>query len=166
MRRRQRGVSLVEILISIVIISVASIATLTYFAYAKGGVAKQGNRRAALERARQRLDQLMEANPDDFEPTVDPGLPQDSQPVFWLSCAGSPCAWSLHSSSFSETGILVEDLGNQQMETTVQWKDDLSAGTTTPDVLELGVKVWYMPGTPVVDDEFHRVHVRTLRAPS
>ena len=58
----KRGVTLIEVLLSIVIVAIASIATLTYFAYAKGGVGKTGNRRAALERARQRLEQMLAAN--------------------------------------------------------------------------------------------------------
>ena len=55
----RRGATLVEVLISFVIVAVASTATLQYFGIARGMVGKTGNHRAAVERARERLEQLM-----------------------------------------------------------------------------------------------------------
>ena len=163
--RGRKGVSLVEVLIGLIIVVVASLATLTYFSSALGNVGRQSNRRAALERARERLEQLMAVNVDTIKPTIDSTLPPDGQPVLWVSCAGATC--SQQASNPNET-IDVEDLqGAQapQLESTVQWKDDPAAGTTdVPDVLELGVKVWFFPAS-TVDDDFHRVHIRTLRTP-
>ena len=157
MHRSQRGVTLIEILIGIIIVAIASIATLSYFSYAKGGIGKTGNRRAALERARQRLEQLMETNVDDIKPA-------DNAP-HWLKCSGSPCTWAFFNAppGTPET-TNVEDLGLQPMETTVQWRDDPSAGTlaSTQDALEFGVKVWYIPNSSA-DDDFNRVYVKTLR---
>jgi len=152
-------VSLVEILIGLLIVIVASIATLTYFSSALGGVGRQSNRRAALERARQRLEQLMETTP---------GLitPADNNPR-WVTCAGSPCSWTLATAApIPAEQVDVEDIGLQPMETTVQCIHDVAAGTPadTCDVLELGAKVWFIPGS-VTDDDFHRVHIRTLRTP-
>ncbi|MBI4436645.1 MAG: type II secretion system protein [Candidatus Omnitrophica bacterium] len=159
----RRGVSLIEVLIGILIVTIASIGTLMYFAYAKGNIGKTGNRRAALERARQRLEQLMATNPDTL-PAIDPGFSEDNQPLFWLSCSGNPCTWTPSLTQFKETNIQVDDLLTQDMETIVQWRNDPSAGTTTPDVLEFSVRVWFIPNS-TTDDDFNRVHVRTLRTP-
>ena len=143
---------------AILIVVVASIAALSYFSYGLGGIGKQGNRRAALERARERLEQLMAADVLTLEPS--------DQAVRWLKCAGSPCTWTLSTTapSPSET-VAVDDLPAQKIETTVQWVDDPAANTgSTRDVLELGVKVWFTSNLGS-DDDFNRVHVRTLRTP-
>ena len=156
-RRQERGVRLVEILVAILIVVVASIAALSYFSYGMGGIGRQGNRRAALERARERLEQLMAAKVTDLEPS-------DQQP-WWITCNGSPCVWTLVPVQATEP-VPVDDLPAQQMETTVQWQDDPAAqtGGSAKDVLELGVKVWFIPNSGV-DDDFNRVHVRALRSP-
>jgi hypothetical protein len=155
----RRGVSLIEILIGIIIVVIASIGTLTYFAYGLGGIGKSGNRRAALERARERLEELIESNIDDFNPRD--GVQR------WVTCAGSPCAWTL-SPTVNTDPVTVDDLSGQPMETTIQWLDDVDtppAGETdVPDVLALDVKVWFTANTGV-DDDFNRVHLRTLRTP-
>jgi len=57
------------------------------------------------------------------------------------------------------------------METSVQFVDDPAIDTDDPlppspptlDVLELNVKVWFVPGNNPPDDRFHRVQLRTLR---
>ena len=152
----QKGVSLVEILVGIVLVTVISLTTLNYFVYGKGGIRKQGHRRAALERARERLEKLMAVGITQIEP------PMNNISQHWASCTGSTC--TISASSISET-VSVDDHPSQRIESTVQWVDDLSANTgTTPDALELGVKVWFSPD--LVDDDAHRVHLRTLRAPS
>ena len=163
-----RGVTLIEVLISMVLIALASIATLNYFAYAKGNVAKTGNRRAALERARQRLEQMLAANVSDITP------PQDGL-AYPVSCHVSncpnmitkPCVWV---PANPNEQVEVEDTGCQPVVATAQWVDDPSAGTGIPpapviyDTLAFDVKVWFTPdfGT---DDDFNRVHIRTLRTP-
>jgi type II secretory pathway pseudopilin PulG len=155
----QRGVSLVEVLIGILIVVIASIGTLTYFAYGLGGIGKQGNRRAALERARERLEQLMAANIDNIKP------PAGDENVYWVSCDGACTRGGVVGVDGNPSNpVSVDDLPSQPIEATVQWKNDPSAGTDTLDTLELGVKVWFMPNS-TVDDDFHRVHIRTLRTP-
>ncbi len=150
--RRIKGVSLIEVLIGIVIVTIASIATLQYFAYAKGGIGRQGNRRAALERARQRLEQLLSVSITSLPP-------RDGQ-VHWCA-SGDPCVqWT--TAAAAQT-IAVNNLPNQRLETTAQWLDEPDAGTAGLDVVDVGVKVWFVPGT--VDDNFHRVYLRSLRAP-
>jgi len=50
-------------------------------------------------------------------------------------------------------------------ETIAQFVDDPSAGTPgTLDTCVLGTKVWFINGN--ADDDFHRVHMQTLRTPS
>jgi|GEM_PF-1761258 len=162
----RRGVSLIEVLIGILIVTIASIGTLMYFAYAKGNIGKTGNRRAALERARQRLEQLMATNVDTIKP------PADGQ-MYALTCTGNPCTWAISGPVTENTLVpeptVVDDLPSQ-IATTVQWRDDPAAGTGVPpnpvifDTLELAVRVWFTPDFNAQDD-FNRVHVRTLRTP-
>ena len=153
------GVSLIEVLISMLLIVLASIATLQYFGPTKGYIAKSGNRRAALERARQRLEQLMEA-PSATLP------PQDGQ-LYWCTTAGNPCGgWTASGTPLAQTGgVPVGNLqGTQPLQVSVQAIHDPAAGTpvTNFDTTEFSAKVWFLPG-PAIDDDFHRVHVRTLR---
>ena len=159
----KRGVTLIEVLLSIVIVAIASIATLTYFSHAKGGIGKTGNRRAALERARERLEQMM-ATPISSLPQINPSLPPDGQLQFWAVC-GNPCQF--FSAPQGNDKVDVDDLLGQPIEATVQWKDEdpsVVNTPTTPDVLEFSVKVWFTPNTNI-DDDFNRVHIRTLRTP-
>ncbi len=150
---------MVEVLIAILVIAVAAIAALSYFSSGLGGIGREGNRRAALERARERMEQLMAADVNALEPP--------DTAVHWLRCAGSPCVWTLSDTapSPSET-VSVDDLPAQKIETTVQWVDDPAAQTAenNRDVLEFGVKVWFTPNGGS-DDDFNRVHLRTLRSP-
>lgn len=150
---------MVEVLIALLVMAVAAIAGLSYFSHGLGGIGREGNRRAALERARERMEQLMAADVAELEPP--------DMVVYWLQCSGSPCLWTLSSAApaASET-VSVDDLPAQKIETTVRWVDDPAAQTTgsEKDVLELGVKVWFTSESGS-DDEFNRVHIRTLRSP-
>lgn len=160
--QEQRGVSIVEVLIAILIVVVASIGTLSYFASGLGGVGKQSNRRAAMERARERLEQLMATDVNAIKPV-------DNNPR-WVKCTGSPCSWSSSTSAPSPAAIEkipVEDIGLQPIETTVQCVHDEAAGTPigTCDTLELGAKVWFLGSYPADNNDFHRVYLKTLRTP-
>ena len=151
--------SLIEVLLGIVIVTIASIATLTYFSYALGGIGKQGNRRAALERARQRLEQLIAA---------DSSLLAGDENVHWVTCTGTPCTWNKFNSRVTES-VPVDDLPSEPMETTIQYSDD-SVSSTTPDqvhTLILSVKVWFKPNPDITNDDnnLNRVLVRSLRSP-
>ena len=153
-----KGVSLVEVLIAILIVVIASIATLRYFSYGLGGIGKQGNRRAALERARERLEQLLQTNISAF--------PQDTTQR-WAKClpATDPCQWALDTNKATESVSV--DGQSRQMETSVQWVDDVDtppAGEAdVVDTLTMDIKVWFTSNTGA-DDDFNRVHLRTLRA--
>ena len=154
----KEGVSLIEILLGLLIVTIASIATLNYFASGLGNINKQGNRRAALERARERLEQVLAAdvNQSAFQ------VPNSAQ--YWLTCTGSPCTWTRSAVQVTQA-VSVNDLPNQTIETTIQGVHDPSAGTSssTLDTLALGVKVWFTPSA--ADDNLNRVYVRTLRTP-
>jgi Tfp pilus assembly protein PilW len=147
-----RGVSLIEILLGLLIVTIASIAALQHFALGKASMARQGNRRAALERGRERLEQLMAVSVA--------GLPPAAAGVRWCS-AGNPCAtWIASGAPVAQTDAAT----GRRIETTAQWVDDPSAGTGAAlDAVALEVKVWYMPGS--TDNDFHRIVLRTLRAP-
>lgn len=145
---------------AILVIVVASIAALSYFSYGMGGIGRQGNRRAALERAQERLEQLLAANVDDLKP-------QD-QNVWWVTYEGAPPIWALSTAPPDPPEMVaVDDFPAQPMVTTVQWQDDAAAQTdqSTQDALVLDVKVWFTSNTGS-DDAFNRVHVRALRAPT
>lgn len=152
--RQRRGVTLVEILVSLLVLLVVVIATLNYFAYGMGGIGKQGHRRAALERARQRLEQIMAANVSQLKPA-------DAN-VRWLSCTGSPCTWTTSTTRVTQA-VAVDDLPAQPMETTVQWRDD-PASAGTQNALELSARVWFTQRVGN-DDKGNRVLLKTVRAP-
>ena len=158
MRDNRRGVSLIEILLGLLIITIASISTLGYFSTGLGNIGKQGRRRAALERARERLEQVLSANVNQvaFQP------PNGSQ--YWLTCAGTPCAWTRSAAQTTQT-VSVDDMPSQTIETTIQATHDPSAGTgaSTLDTLVFGVKVWFTPNA--ADNNLNRVYVRTIRTP-
>ena len=154
---KSQGVTLVEILIGLVIVVVASVGTLTYFAYGLGNVGKQGNRRAALERARERLEQLLASNVDQLPP----------QDGVRYCCAAATCikaSWTACPTdpvSVADT-VLVEDQGALRRETSAQFVDDPSAGTTTRDIYRFSTTVWFTKNSGANDD-FNRVYLRTLR---
>lgn len=161
LKSNQRGVTLMEILVGIVLVAVISIATLSYFAYGLGGIGKEGNRRAALERARQRLEQMMEVGVTAVKPPIDGTQTPDSQPVHWVDCENGGCT---RTTTYVLETVSVDELPQQRIESTVQWRDDASANTPDdPDTLELTVKVWFT--RDLIDDDFHRVYLKTLRTP-
>ena len=157
----EQGVTLIEVLVGMVLITVISLTTLNYFAYGKGNIARQSTRRAALERARERLEQLMAARISEVvPPIVDPEL--ENQPVFWISCnAAGTCT---RTNAYVPETVSVDEKPSQKIESTVQWKDDPNADTVLPDTLELGAKVWFTSNT-TVDNDYNRVYVKTLRTP-
>ena len=165
--RNTHGVSLIEILLGLLIVTIASTATLRYFAYAKGNMGTQGNRRAALERARERLEQLMAAGFNQIEPILQ-APPAVQNPLTWLTCTGSPCTWTTSLTRTTQT-VAVDNFPNQPIETTTRWMNDPDSPTASPssftqDTVELGVKVWFTKET-AADNDLNRVFVKTLRTP-
>ena len=158
--RHTRGVGLIEILLGLLIVTIASIATLNYFASGFGNIGKQSRRRAALERARERLEQLMAT---DITQSV---LQPSNSNQYWLTCSDNPCTWS-RSTTRTTQNVSVNDLPSRPMETTIQRLHDPSAGTSssTLDTTVFGVEVWFTSNTTTHND-LNRVYLRTLRTPS
>ena len=161
-RLGEKGGSLIEILIAVLVIALTVLGVFGFFSYGIGGIKTQGNSRASLQQASARLDQLLAANVVSLNPPDGSSIHPVDGTVRWLTCSGSPCTWTLSTTQTAET-VPVNGLGNRRMETTVQWIDDPSAGTSALDVLKLTVKVWF--STVTTDDDFHRVELRTLRTP-
>lgn len=157
------GAGLIEVLIGLVMLMLATLGSLGAFAYGLGSIRTEGNRRAAVERGRQRLEQLLAVSGNTFSVLL-------VDTPYWAACAGDPCVWTMtvadpDAPPAAELVSLGADWPSQPMETSVQWLDDPAAGTAKlDDVLELSVKVWYTERTDLDTDE-HRVHVRTLHAP-
>ena len=156
MIRGSQGFTLVEILTALVIIVVASISALSYFQYGLGGIHSEGNRRAALEIARGRMDQLLAT---DFS-TIKPLAGSTSER--FLTCAGTPCVWTQSTTAASES-VSVNGVAGRKLQTTVKWRDDSPGnGTTDDDILEISVKAWYRGETADLDS--NRVELRSLRS--
>ena len=153
MRCNPRGLTLVELLIAMVVLTLVSICTLAYFQYGLGGIHEEGNRRAALELARGRIEQLYAATFTSITPP--------SGTSRWLTCSGTPCTWTLSSTAATES-VSVNGVAGRPMTTTATWIDD-PAAAGTDNLLLLSAKVWFRSGT--TDDDAHRVELRSLRAP-
>ena len=150
----ERGASLIELLVAIVMVALAVICSLAFYSYGGGGIEKEGNRRAAAEFARSRIEELLAANVDTIRP-LDANLR-------WLSCAGSPCTWTMSTAQVFEQVNVNSIL--RPMETTVQWVNDPAAlGAAGSDTLDLSVRVWYT--SRANDDQYNRVLTKTLRTP-
>lgn len=151
----QKGVTLIEVLVGMALLAVISIASLSYFSYGLGGIGRQGNRRAALERARERLEEIMAASPTPIKPS-------DIDVQHTVTCANGACTFSVT----AETVSVQSDLPLLPLVSTVTCRHDGAAGTPngTCDVLEFAVKVWFTPNTNT-DDNYNRVYLKTLRTP-
>ena len=150
----RRGVTLIEILVTIVFVAIAVMGALNFFSYGAGGIKIQGDRRAALQQASARLEELMASNGALVTPP--------NGTLRWVTCTGSPCTWNFFTTSTPET-VPVNGLGNLRTETTVHWIDDPADTTATLDTLDLGVKVWFTSGS--TDDANHRIELHSLRTP-
>ena len=149
----QKGVTLIEVLIAMIIIVIASIGTLRYFSYGMGNVGKTGNRRAALERARERLEQLSALDSAELPP-------QDGRCYYCVFPTCTAISWIAYTCGATPTPdvVDVEDQIALRRETIAQFVDDPAA-----DIYEFSTKVWFINST--LDDDFNRVYLKTLRAP-
>ncbi len=152
LRRLGRGVTLIEVLIAIVIIAIASVGMASQFSVGLGSVEKQGDRRGALELARQQMEQLL-ADPVTVLPPSDGTL---------YYCNVSPCTSTSWVAGKPPRTVPVTHLGAMPCEVTGQWINDTTTGVPARQTVEFGVKVWFAPGSS--DDDFHRVYLKTLRS--
>ncbi|HEX9785303.1 MAG TPA: hypothetical protein VGA56_21545 [Opitutaceae bacterium] len=76
--------------------------------------------------------------------------------------------WAIGPGDAPEFPVLVDDLNHTRC-TTAQWIDETSVGTTPRDMIRYDVKVWFLGNSAqdcsADDDDFHRVHLSTLRTP-
>lgn len=154
-KNASRGVTLIEVLVGLVIIVVASVSALAFFSYGLGSLGREGNERAALERARERIEELIATDAAGL-------IPADGT-ARWLTCTGQPCSWTLAAAQTAET-VNVNDSGALQILTSARWVDDPSLGTANLDLVEFDVRVWFT-GNTAEDNDMHRVRMRTLRTP-
>ena len=158
---RKRGYTLVEVLVGILVVAVAAIGALSFFSYGWSGIARQGYRRAAAERAREQMEELAAADVAAFAINN----PSDGA-LYWLICNGSPCVWT-QSNVRVVDNVSLGGLFNGQREITAQRVHDRTTETppATLDAVELSVRVWFTANTGA-DDDFNRVQLKTLRAHS
>lgn len=151
--KKSQGFTLIELLISLLIIVLASICTLSYFQYGLGGIHQEGNRRAALEIARGRMDQVFAADFNSINP------PAGTTTEHYLTCSGTPCTWSQPSSGEIWDTVTVNEKPGRRLYTKVMWRDDTPGdGTVDDDVVEIVVRACYKPGGS------NWVELRSLRA--
>ena len=101
--REEKGVSLIEIVIGIAVVTIAAAGALSFFSYGIGEIKTQGNSRAALELASTRLEQLMAADSSVISPP-------DSN-IRYLKCTGTPCTWILSATALQQ--IALKDRGRR-----------------------------------------------------
>ena len=153
--KNQRGVTLIEVLIGMVLIVVISLGSFVMFSSGLGHMKLSGDRRGALEAARAQLEKIVSANLGDIAPPANGDLR-------YVDCSVDPC--TLSAAPVTEN-VTITNLGNRRMETTVQRIDDPAAGTLlTLDTIEISVKVWF---TPFIgnNNDANRVEIRSLRTP-
>ena len=163
--RKKEGATLVELLVALIIIALAATAGLSFFSSGLGSMGKQGNRRASLERARERLEQLMQTNVSSIKP---PDIDVNVQRYLTCTSVGNnPCTWTIVAAAPNPyQTIAVDDLPAQKIEMAVRLVNDTTNDTVgetpIPDTLELGVKVWFTSDA-TLDNDFNRVYIRELR---
>ena len=166
-RSQQRGAGLAEVLVGVLVVSLASIGALGFFSHGLGGIQKQGYRRAAAERAREGMEQLAAASLSD----IAVGDSADGT-QYWLTwtctyyCSDTTCGWTRSTGRVTDT-VSLGGIFSGQREITVRRVHDGTTGTpvTTLDAVELRVKVWFTKNS-AADDDSNRVQFKTLRDPS
>ena len=158
--RSEDGFSLIEVSIALVILVIVILGGGLYFFYGRLGINREGYRRAALELASQRLEEVKAADyseiiPDGFDPGYDPYY------IVWRS------SWDTLANlveyptdpNFSYDYVTVGNLANQKMLTEAQYIDN-DGGGDSYDYLKITVTVSWG------DNPDNKVELVTLIAPS
>ena len=74
----ERGVTLIEVLISVFILALIAMGTTQFFVFGRTQINVQGHRRAALERAQQRLEELLASSYDSVAAKTEHDFPLDN----------------------------------------------------------------------------------------
>lgn len=155
----QDGFSLIEVLIALVILVIVILGGGLYFFYGRLGINREGYRRAALELASQRLEELKAAKyseiiPDDFDPGYNPYY------IVWRS------SWDTLAEliedpddpNFSYDYVTVGNLSDGKMLTEAQYQDN-DDPPDSYDYLKITVTVSWG------DNPNNKVELVTLIAP-
>ena len=145
--KSEDGFSLVEVLIALVILVIVILGGGLYFFYGRLGINREGYRRAALERASQRLEQLKAANYSDI------ALEPPSDQLYYITYGSS---WNLTPDKTEDT-ISEDNLPDGVIVTQAQWVDEGS--DESYDYLKVTVTVAWG------DNPDNKVELVTLIAP-
>ena len=143
-----KGFTLVEVMIAMIVLAVLALGGASFLAYSRMQVDVQRNKRAALEAATGRMEELRAAGFDETKPT------SNNYVATYLARAGN--AWVRSSSNPGEAVSL--NGHTMPMATTVQFVD-VDGGSASYDCALFTVEVGYRVGSA------DRVRVSTFRAP-
>jgi len=145
--KSEGGFSLIEVLIALVILVIVILGGGAYFYYGRLGINREGYRRAALELASQRVEELRAADYSDI--ALDP--PSDQ--LYYITYGSS---WNLSLEKTEDT-ISEDNLSDGVIVTEAQWVDEGSDGSY--DYLKVTVTVTWG------DNPGNKVELVTLIAP-
>lgn len=141
--KSNRGVTLIELMIAVMILSVVVLGGGMFFYHGRVNIIREGHRRAAIFAAGQRLEELkaapwQEISPVDHNPYFDPGADNP----YWITHGNN---WKLQQSlsqdpgdsNFSYDLVAVDELVDQRMLTEARYRDEDADGTY--DHLEVNV---------------------------
>lgn len=146
--RPQTGMTLVEVMVAILILSVLAVAGAASLQMARGMAAIQKGRRSAVEYANSRLEELRAAPYSEICP------PSKNYNTYYLNRTSG--VWVVSAGNPVETVVI--NGRNRSMNTTVQYLDTDGASVSY-DALQMAVKVRYYTGS----NDF--ISIETIRAP-
>jgi Tfp pilus assembly protein PilV len=136
-RGNNRGTSLIEVMIAILLIALVILGGGMFFFYGRVNIVREAHRRAALLVASQRLEALKAADWDLIAHN-----PLSYQPYYITHSSD----WALNLSETKET-VTVDNLSDAQMLTEAQYMDD-DGMNDSYDYLKITVRVeWSDPAT-------------------
>ena len=118
--KSQGGFSLIEVIIALVILVIVILGGGLYFFYGRLGINREGYRRAALELASQRLEELKAA--DYLDIAFDPTLMTDPDPLSQPYYITHGSSWNLSLEETEDT-IAVGNLSDGKILTEAQYQD-------------------------------------------
>ncbi len=151
--RRRAGLTLVEVLVGILLLSIIAVGTAAYLYHARATMETVNRRKAATQLAAARLEQLRATPYDLF--AIAMGAPSFD----WRYLSNrADRVWAVYGSDPGE--VLRVGSTDYPLTTRVRYRDRNGAGTTF-DYLEFDVEVSYRPGVAS-----SAVNVRSYFAPS
>jgi len=134
--KSEKGFTLLEMMVAIIIFAVVMIGGLSFFVYGRSDISREGHRRAALELASQRLEELKAADYSKIEPYSCYGVYDYA--VYYIHYSDG---WYVEDEDPNET-VDIDNLTGQSIITTVQYEDvDPGDGIASYDYLIVKVTV-------------------------